>query len=293
MGRMENVALAESGRPATRRLSVVDHLRSDLLERAAALPPGPFTVRGTWRIDLQVRPHPDERCFRYEVLSVQTAEQGCCYAAAPGAPIPEGFLGADGRTLVGLPRDLDIALLDAMYGSLAPHDAGSHLCRLNGAPDVKARRRAQIVAHEVAELVGARSGARVVNVGAVGAILAALREAGCRATASDFDPEVVGTVMGGVPVHPGTTTLDLVATSDVAVVTGMALATGTLDDIVDVARACRTRVVMFAETGAHFGRWYCDRLGVDAVVSEHFPFYVAAGPSVIAVHRRRRPRWHA
>ncbi|MGD8628540.1 MAG: hypothetical protein PVH52_05625, partial [bacterium] len=68
--------------------------------------------------------------------------------------------------------------------------------------------------------------------------------------------------------------------------TGMALTTDALGDIIDVCKQHDTRLVIFAETGAHFGEEYCRTLGVDSVVSEPFPFYIFQGMSRIEIYRR-------
>jgi hypothetical protein len=44
---------------------------------------------------------------------------------------------------------------------------------------------------------------------------------------------------------------------------------------------------MFAETGAWLGREYCRSFGIDAVISEPFPFYIFEGTSTLRVHRAR------
>ncbi len=67
----------------------------------------------------------------------------------------------------------------------------------------------------------------------------------------------------------------------------MTLTTHAAGDIVDVCREHDTKVVMFAETGANFGEEYCQTIGIDAVVSEPFPFYIFQGMSRIEIYRRQ------
>jgi hypothetical protein len=55
---------------------------------------------------------------------------------------------------------------------------------------------------------------------------------------------------------------------------------------VDEAQKAGTKLLLFAETGANFGEEYCRSIGVDAVVSEPFPFYIFQGVSTIEVYRR-------
>jgi uncharacterized protein (DUF4213/DUF364 family) len=126
-----------------------------------------------------------------------------------------------------------------------------------------------------------------VNVGVVGDFLEELRRLKeARVTASDFYQGIVGHRPAGVFVEHGSRTLELVAEADVAVVTGMTLANGTLEDIIATARSSGTRIVVFAETGAHFGSEYC-RMGIDVTISEPLPFYLSGpGRSTLKIFRR-------
>ena len=66
----------------------------------------------------------------------------------------------------------------------------------------------------------------------------------------------------------------------------MTIATDSLELIVEEARKAGTKLLIFAETGAYFAEEYCRTIGVDAVVSEPFPFYIFQGASTIEVYRR-------
>jgi uncharacterized UPF0146 family protein len=126
---------------------------------------------------------------------------------------------------------------------------------------------------------------RVVNVGVVGNLVSGLAARGCEVLATDLEPEMIGKVVSGVEVQDGTRTFDFVRDADLAVVTGMTLATDSLDLIISEARQAGTKLLIFAETGANFGEEYCRTLGVDTVVSEPFPFYIFQGLSTIEVYR--------
>jgi len=126
----------------------------------------------------------------------------------------------------------------------------------------------------------------VVNVGVVGNVIRALKNEGCEVMASDMEPEMVGTTVHDTLVQDGTKTFDLVRDADLAIVTGMTIATDSLGLIIEEARTHNTRLLVFAETGANLGQEYCRTLGVDTVVSEPFPFYIFQGKSRIEVYRR-------
>jgi uncharacterized protein (DUF4213/DUF364 family) len=73
-------------------------------------------------------------------------------------------------------------------------------------------------------------------------------------------------LFGEAEVFYGKHTLDLVKQSDVAIVTGMTLTTEILDEIIKVAKENDTKVIIFAETGAHLGEFYLNA-GADVVIS--------------------------
>jgi uncharacterized protein (DUF4213/DUF364 family) len=128
-------------------------------------------------------------------------------------------------------------------------------------------------------------------VGVVGDVILRLAaETQFEVSAFDYAPDLVGSRVHGVAVQNGRRTLAGVRAADVALVTGMTLWNGSLDRILGTARRAGTKLVLFAETGAHFAEEYC-RMGVDCVVSEPFPFYlVCGGPSTLNVHRRHSTR---
>jgi hypothetical protein len=101
---------------------------------------------------------------------------------------------------------------------------------------------------------------------------------------------MIGREIHGVKVEDGYRTNELVGSADLAIVTGMTIATDSLELILEAAHAGGTRLLVFAETGASFGEEYCRTLGVDTVVSEPFPFYIFQGTSIIEVFRREGTR---
>lgn len=246
-----------------------------------------YLVRGLWTTDLLFQPSPVERLFAYTFVLAQTTTLGCSYVAEPG-PVPRDLIGMDARDCAGAPRALQVAILDSLYAKTVSQPA--RRLNLQGGAASKAVDRANLVLEEVDHVLGyptahERERISLVNVGAVGHFLKVLQTAGYQVRATDLDPSLVGERLAGVRVESGLRSPQIVAESRVAIVTGMTLVTNTLDDILQSAAAAGTRVVIFAETGAHFCEEYC-RLGVDSAISEPFPFYIFDGTTRVEVFRR-------
>ena len=128
----------------------------------------------------------------------------------------------------------------------------------------------------------------MLNVGVVGDFLELLAlNTSLSLHATDYYPAIAGRKLHGAYVRDGKHTLDEVSEADVAIVTGMTLATNTLDDILRVAQENGTHVLLFAETGANFADVYLEN-GVSTVVAEPFPFYLSGAPScTVRVHRAK------
>lgn len=125
---------------------------------------------------------------------------------------------------------------------------------------------------------------KVLVVGVIGNFIYLLNKEGYKVTATDFYSSVVGCSIHGVYVENGSKTLELIEYSDIAIVTGMTLATETIDNIILAAKKSGTRLIFYCETGANLSSEYCS-LGVDVVISERFPFYVFNGESIIDIYR--------
>jgi uncharacterized UPF0146 family protein len=214
-----------------------------------------------------------------------TRGQGCCYCTGDDQRGRE-LVGTDARELVGLQTCISIAALDSLFASIPRQPVAVH--ELRGTPIDKTAVRTRIIADEALRLLGHVCGRRpkVLNVGVVGNVIRDLSERGCEVQATDLEPEMIGREVHGVRVEDGYRTHQLVAQADLAIVTGMTIATDSLGLILEAARASGTKLLIFAETGANFGQEYCRTLGVDTVVSEPFPFYIFQGTSTIEVFRK-------
>lgn len=264
---------------------IFEVLRERALELMRGRPDEDFLVRGIWKVELAFRPNPAERTFRYTFWLAMTRGQGCCYCTGDD-PRGRELVGSDARDLLGEKTCISIAVLDSLYASLPRSPAATH--ELRGDSITKTAARTRIIAEEAQRLLGPACGTRpkVVNVGVVGNVIRDLVQLGCEVQASDMEPEMIGRDVHGIKVEDGYRTNELVRAADLAIVTGMTIATDSLELILEAAQAGGTKVLVFAETGANFGAEYCRAHGIDACVSEPFPFYIFQGVSSIEVFRR-------
>ncbi len=247
-----------------------------------------LNINGLWRLRCMFQPTPRERKFNYRILVAQTIGQGACYYEGPELT-DKMLLGRIGHEYDGQSTGnlfIDIALLDsvAMSFSFIPDSS----FELSGSNSSKAVSRAELVVDEVVRLINRNHRGhkvRVCNVGAVSLLIRGLLDKGFDVTASDREKNVIGTTLfGKTRIMSASSTLDLVADSDIALVSGMTLSTRSLSDITNVAIKNRTKIVVFAETGAGFGPYYVNN-GIDVVVSEPFPFYTFDCHTTINVFR--------
>ena len=263
-------------------------LRDQGLRKTAGFPDEDFMIRGLWKVDLAFRPNVHERTFRYAFLLSQTVGQGSCYCDTD-LVINDDLIGRDAREVVQERDCYSISLLDSIYASIPKQPDDVH--EIRGSSIEKAAKRNAIILDEIGRLLGVfgpKSGKpRVLNVGVVGNVVHGLVERGYDVLATDLDEKIIGSSVHGVTVVHGSRTYQHLKSSDVAVITGMTLATDAVGDIAELSKVYNTRVVMFAETGANFGEEYCQSLGIDVVVSEPFPFYIFQGVSRIEVYRRK------
>ena len=181
---------------------------------------------------------------------------------------------------------VNIALLDAMFSSLSPKADEEFL--ISG--EDKAGQRADIVCNEVQNMSRKKilpERPKIVNVGAIGCIIEKLSNKGMDVTATDLDKDIIGKELAGVRIADGALhTERLVAESDIALITGMTISNGSLPELIKIAKENNTKIMMVSETGAGFGRAYCDLFDIDVVVSEPYPFYVFRCYSEIKIYRR-------
>jgi hypothetical protein len=270
--------------PPCVRTRLLEGIRTDLFAQREDLDPVNFCIRGVWTTRYRLKLLPESTPFDLQFVSVQTNQIGCCYYPVPELISGEGAcIGASVFDRFEHPA-LDIAALDAGAAAIEPR--GEHRI-LSGTNSAKASQRAHLICSEARRLASPAMLPRVALVGVVGEVLHELRGwGGAEILASDYAPQLAGDQMEGVLVRSGADTDRLIESADIAIVTGMSLANGTLQGILDAARRAKTKLLIFAQTGHSFAPTYLG-LGVDTVVSERFPFYLStAGPSDVWVARR-------
>ena len=275
-------------RPGRFRMGLIlDTLQDVALARSTSFPDEEFQLKGMWRVDYGCRLGPIERFMKYSFLMAQTIHQGCCYADFGSVSLADVdlMLGRDCRSLLTADLTTRIALLDAIYASLCSAAVPARSIEFQGTPGQKASRRAEIVTAEVMRQLELKRGHRVVNVGVIGNFIHQLRQCDVEVSATDLDPAIIGRRIAGVEVNDGNSSLGFVAESDVALVCAETLTTDTLEDIIEVAHAHRTALIIFAVTGCNFAEEYVRAFGVDAVISEPQPQYLFQGKSIIKIYR--------
>jgi hypothetical protein len=266
--------------------NILENLRDRLMERTKTLASDLFRIRGFWDVALLFQPTPQERLFSYSVHIAQTSREGCCYAFPGKRETTFNILGADARTIHTGDNYIDIAVLDSAYAVVSPEPDAHYI--ITGSSTEKAERRAQLIADEVDRCLTSSTSRRVAVIGTLGILLSELQRRACHVTTTDLDDDLIGTQLHGILVEDGRSkTLHEVEHSDVAVVTGMTLATNTLGPIIDIAHQAHTQLILIAETGAWFASAYRDSYYIATVISEPFPFYIFSGPSEINIYRRR------
>lgn len=271
---------------------ILNRLKEKARAKVDQIPKEALIIRGIWHVEyaINLAPDLDAPILNLRYVVVQTINQGCSYYENQEDPgISEKFLGKNVLDFSTSYRCFDIAGLDAVYSHLIRKPDKSYT--IEGANFDKAMSRANIVVNESLLTLRERKPKKgnkyvVVNVGVVDQFLECLsRHNDLILKASDYYIGIVDRQVRGIRVAHGTQTNKLIADADLAIITGMTLANGTLDKILDVAKKNNTRLAMFAETGSHFAAEYCQS-GIDVVISEPLPFYLdGPGPCEINIYR--------
>ena len=248
-----------------------------------------ISIKGLWDIKCLFQPSILERKFNHHILIAQTIAQGACYYE--GDRINENYL----HDLVGCNYDccstnndyIDIALLDsiAMSFNFSPNTSYD----LNGTNSSKAFIRSNILVDEINLILKEtiKNNIKVCNIGVVSLVINELLKQGYTVSACDKDKKVIGkTLFDKVIVKSHKFTLEEIKNSDIALVTGMVLATNSLEEIISTAENHNTKLVIFAETGAGFAPFYINNKNIDIVISEPFPFYTFNGHTQINIFRK-------
>jgi hypothetical protein len=164
-------------------------------------------------------------------------------------------------------RVVELAVLDAIYARIneLDHVRASEVCYFEGTYAVKSAARAQ----KLASLAPIIPGSKVAVVGAVYDIIKAVQDLGASVRVADMG-HAGESILGCRIERDGAS---IISNSEIALVTGNVLKTGTLTETVSSSN-CFT--VVFAMTGANIAPRYL-QLGATVVASESFPYYWFAG----------------
>lgn len=264
---------------------MLEKLRAIAIEKSKQYSDEDFKIRGIWRMDYHCQPNQWERDLLCGIWIVQTTGQGCCYVDYKGSYLNEDLLGQDAR--YARPQHLwaEIALLDSIYSIF--QTVPDETFTFSGKPVEKAETRARFIVDIVAAELEKIGGSKVVQIGVLGNLLQQCKNKGLDIIGTDFEPEMVRCGINGVKVHHADENNQLIQQSDVVLVTGMTLATDTLQGILDTAQRYGKKVMLFTATGAHFAEEYCNTFGIDVVFSETLPHYMFQGASTINVFRKK------
>ncbi|MFZ2205531.1 MAG: DUF364 domain-containing protein [Candidatus Magasanikiibacteriota bacterium] len=251
---------------------------------------GVVIINGLWRIRCLFQPTKHERFFNYHILVAQTLGQGACYYEKPelSDKILESMIGQEYKGYPTGNENIDIALLDSL--AISFNSVPDFSIELPGLRSHKALTRADIIVDEALRISNnirnkKNRKVKVCIIGVVSLIVEKLLQSGFIVSACDREKNLIGKkLFNKVIVESATKSLDIISNSDIAIITGMALSTGTLSELVSVARKNKTKIILFAQTGAGFAPFYI-RNNIDSVVSEPFPFYTFDGHTKINVYR--------
>ncbi|MGY2124679.1 hypothetical protein ACW9HJ_24815 [Nocardia gipuzkoensis] len=278
---MTTADLALLGRPRS-----VDELTGWALQAQLGADPAHLMVATAFHTRYGTRHAGRSGSYRNEVLSIRVgASVGSCGLEpdddSARADVLDDCVGATVAQLLDHPlRTVRIAALDAYLMHLRPHPGAGGVeaepVVVSGSSSLeKSRQRAEAVVDLLAS--GVR---RVLVVGVVGSLLAALRARGVGYLPCDL---VGGRTEWDEPVYRGVT--EAPQDYDALLVTGMTLGNGTFDALLAEANARTIPLVLFAQTGSAVLPWFLGR-GVTAVSAEPYPFFsLDGGPSTLFRYR--------
>lgn len=288
----EKLALSRGASVEKIRNRVLRILRDNLLLKTASRDAEDFRIRGIWDFNMRVQPRPGERVFSEPGYLVATSGLGTSFRSRNSSQSTNEFdnlIGKDGRNVLVEDKALQVAILDACYAVLSKKSSEEFI--LLGDTISKASQRAVIVSNEVKRVAEKYSinNARVLMIGVVNTIVDELNESGFSTTLSDLDQVLIDESKSNkLPVQHGDKNEMLIPECDILLVTGMALATSTLDGVIESAIKNKKPIVVFAQTGSNFADEYL-KLGVESVIAEHYPWYCIPGRSDISVYRAENP----
>lgn len=207
----------------------------------------------------------------YLMIQLVSGAQGYCFMDP--ADFKESELdGIAGHSIVELlksdtiPLYIKVALMDAAYYHLNQINGNSpkEIFSFQGTGSQKSISRAS----KIVELSGVEKGSNLVLIGAIADIIKIVKQKGGRIQVADF--ALAGTTVEQIEIvydcHP------LLDSADIVIITGNALKTNTMSDLLSKCQQLSKRVLVYSMSGANVAPMYLD-YGASVVTSETFPYY--------------------
>lgn len=265
---------------------ILNELKEKIIRLSMNIPAHRFVIKSVDTIKAFFKPTSRDVVLKDTIIVVQTEGSGscCCFGEIPKPR--EEIIGQDARFFCADNLNLAIAVLDSAYSVLKSDPYINSF--LQGNSEIKANARSTVILNELLNVsYGIKpSQVRLAVVGAMGNIIEKTSNIGWKIYATDLDPDVIGQNFNNIKVEDGgEKTLLRVSQSNIALVTGMALATNTLENILKTAKENNVKVVIYAQTGSSFAYEYL-KFGAESVISESYPFYMFPGLTHLRVFRK-------
>lgn len=268
-------------------MDILQTARQEVRQETTNWPPARRVVRAAWRTQYLLRLTPNDFPVLREFLLLEVEGLGSCHCPSLSMEaLDPSCIGEDALELK-VPIEYEIAALDALASQM--HAASFQTHTLSGGSREMLEHRTEIIVSEALRLMDsapALSGGKVAVVGALGSLLAKLQSIpGLHVSATDEHPSVVGRDYHGTVIENSTKTVERVREADVAIVTGMTLVNGSINQLLELESESHVRILMFLQTGANIVSPFLTH-GASVVVSEPYPFYFSGcSNSIIRVYR--------
>jgi len=176
-------------------------------------------------------------------------------------------------------RPVQIAALDAYFAELFPHHE-SAIARPYQLPEGNTTDKLGARAAGVMSLLNPQPGQQVAMIGVIGTMIAWLREHGVRYKLCDLDPQPP---MSGDVVSQDMN--EVIQGADGILSTGMTIANGGFDTLLEHCRTTGTPLVVYTQSGSHCIPRFLGN-GVTGVSAEPYPFFWAHGMPSTVFHYR-------
>jgi len=166
-----------------------------------------------------------------------------------------------------IPQYLRVALVDGLYCQInADKFAVANVFK--GDLRQKATQRARLLFTDIPH------GAKLVIFGVATEIIEEAMRTSCQYLTLDLEPQKIGLMLMGSEVMDARNydLEEVIAWADYILATGMLFVSHSADEIINLANMHGTKIVLYMESGSNFGPQLTG-MGVDAVLSERFPFY--------------------